>query len=63
MGKVLAITCDLISKHFDTDGKPHDDNNDMLGSFIRHGLTQRETKSESVMQLYVSLEIHGGVLT
>ena len=25
---------------------------DMLGSFVRHGLTQREAESESLLQMY-----------
>jgi hypothetical protein len=53
LGKVLAITRDQTAKRFDADGKPKGEHSDMLGSFIRHGLTRREAESESVMQLYV----------
>lgn len=53
LGKVLAITREQVSKRFGPDGKPQGNNSDMLGSFIRHGLTQQEAESESVMQLYV----------
>ncbi|KIX08762.1 uncharacterized protein Z518_03419 [Rhinocladiella mackenziei CBS 650.93] len=51
LGKVLAITREQVSKRFGPDGKPRGDNSDMLGSFIRHGLSQTEAESESVMQL------------
>ncbi|KIW95974.1 uncharacterized protein Z519_03040 [Cladophialophora bantiana CBS 173.52] len=51
LGKVLAITREQTAKRFDSQGKPKGDYNDMLGSFIRHGLTKEEAESESVMQL------------
>jgi len=54
LGKVLAITHEQVSKRFDVEGKVKDDKSDMLGSFIRHGLSQSEAEQESVMQLYVS---------
>lgn len=51
LGKVLAITKEQTAKRFDVEGKPKVDQRDMLGSFIRHGLTKQEAESESVMQL------------
>jgi cytochrome P450 len=52
LGKVLAITKEQTAKRFDIEGKPKSDHSDMLGSFVRHGLTKEEAESESVMQLY-----------
>ncbi|EXJ76980.1 hypothetical protein A1O3_10137 [Capronia epimyces CBS 606.96] len=53
LGKVQAITKEQTAKRFDVEGKPKADKDyrDMLGSFIRHGLTMKEAESESVMQL------------
>ncbi|RMZ78725.1 hypothetical protein DV737_g3781, partial [Chaetothyriales sp. CBS 132003] len=51
LGKVLAITRDQVAKRFGPDGKATGELKDMLGSFIRHGLTQKEAESESVFQL------------
>lgn len=51
MGKVIAITHEEVAKRFDVEGKVTLDKPDMLGSFIRHGLTQEEVQKESVLQL------------
>jgi cytochrome P450 len=53
LGKVLAITRAQVAKRFNPDGQPNKANqkDDMLGSFIRHGLTQSEAEQESVLQL------------
>jgi hypothetical protein len=51
LGKVLSITRAQVSKRFDVEGNPKLNQNDMLGSFIRHGLSQNEAEQESVMQL------------
>lgn len=55
LGKVLAITREQVAKRFGDDGNAKDGSeggkSDMLASFIRHGLSQREAESESVMQL------------
>ena len=52
LGKVLAITREQVAKRFGPDGKAKGEYRDMLGSFIRHGLTQQEAESESVLQLF-----------
>lgn len=53
VAKVKAIAFEQVGKRFGTDGKPNQDKADMLGSFIRHGLTQEEAKQESVLNLLV----------
>jgi hypothetical protein len=50
-GKVQAITKAQIATRFDSDGKPKDGQHDMLGSFIRHGLTEKELEQETILQL------------
>lgn len=51
LGRVLALTKKQVSKRFDGKGNPISDQNDMLGSFVRHGLNQDECEQESVLQL------------
>lgn len=46
---------EIVDKRYPTkEGEVHQD---MLGSFIRHGLTKEEAESESVMQLYVLIQL------
>lgn len=54
VAKVKAIAFEQVGKRFGPDGKPNQDKQDMLGSFIRHGLTREEAKQESVLNLSVS---------
>jgi hypothetical protein len=51
-GTVLGIAREQVQKRFDEEGKIRDQK-DMLGSFLRHGLTRDEAEAESVMQLYL----------
>jgi cytochrome P450 len=52
--KVKSIASANVSKRFDAEGKAKENNKqDMLGSFLRHGLTQDEAKQESVLNLLV----------
>ena len=51
--KVKKAAFEQVDKRFGADGKPIGDKSDMLGSFIRHGLTQAEAKQESVLNLSV----------
>jgi hypothetical protein len=54
MAKVKAVAFEQVGKRFDGDGKTRsDDTRDMLGSFIRHGLTREEAKQESLLNLRV----------
>ena len=43
------IAHEVVSKRFQPDVAPQ---NDMLGSFLRHGLTQEQAESEIVVSLY-----------
>lgn len=52
LGRVLAVTRTQVQKRFDEEGNPkEEDHDDMLGSFIRHGLTQREVEREALLQM------------
>ncbi len=39
----------VVGERFGNDKKEH---NDMLGSFLRHGLSQREAESEVLAQMF-----------
>lgn len=54
MGKILAITKQHIGERFDAEKNVIVDKPDMLGSFLRHGLTQEQAEQEGVIQLYDS---------
>ena len=53
LGKILAVTRTSIQKRFDEEGNPKDnqDHDDMLGSFMKHGLPQREIEREALLQM------------
>ncbi|KIX06450.1 uncharacterized protein Z518_04426 [Rhinocladiella mackenziei CBS 650.93] len=51
LGRIQSIVKTQIASRFDSAGLPKDGQQDMLGSFIRHGLTRRELEQESMMQL------------
>ncbi|EON62757.1 hypothetical protein W97_01982 [Coniosporium apollinis CBS 100218] len=50
LGKIINIAQERVAERFLPDGKKRDQQ-DMLGSFIRHGLTREEAESESVLQI------------
>jgi hypothetical protein len=50
LGRIIGIARQKVMERFGPDKK---DNWDMLGSFVRHGLTQEEAESETVLQMYV----------
>ena len=43
-----SITKEVVAQRFGPDAK---DQRDMLGSFIRHGLTRDEAESETILQM------------
>jgi len=47
-----SIAHELVAQRFGPDMK---ERRDMLGSFVRHGLTQKEAEVESLVQMYVCL--------
>ncbi|RFU82160.1 pisatin demethylase [Trichoderma arundinaceum] len=47
-GRIMGIAKDVAAERFKSDVK---DERDMLGSFIRHGLTQKESESEILLQI------------
>jgi len=48
LGKVMGIAKQVVGERF---GRNKKIQNDMLGSFIRHGLTQKEAESETLVQI------------
>ncbi|PVH79035.1 pisatin demethylase [Cadophora sp. DSE1049] len=48
-GKLLGIAKETVGKRFGPNAE--EVGNDMLGSFIRHGLTQDEAESETILQI------------
>ncbi|KAH9212789.1 pisatin demethylase [Leptodontidium sp. 2 PMI_412] len=47
-GKIIGFTKEVVDQRFGPDAK---DQRDMLGSFIRHGLTRDEAESETLLQI------------
>ncbi|KAM0257753.1 hypothetical protein ACHAQJ_004204 [Trichoderma viride] len=47
-GRIMSIAKDVAAKRFKPDAKAE---KDMLGSFIRHGLSQKESESEILLQI------------
>jgi len=45
---VYSITKEIVGKRFGPDAK---DQRNMLGSFLRHGLTRDEAESETILQM------------
>jgi hypothetical protein len=43
-----SITKEVVGKRFSPDAR---DQKDILGSFIRHGLTSDEAESETILQM------------
>jgi hypothetical protein len=48
LGKVMGIAKEVVGERFGPNKK---EQRDMLGSFVRHSLTQREAESETLMQI------------
>ncbi|GAB1319333.1 hypothetical protein MFIFM68171_09543 [Madurella fahalii] len=54
MGRIMGLAHEIVEKRYPPkEGELHQD---MLGSFIRHGLTREEAESESVMQILAGAE-------
>ncbi|KAH7346262.1 cytochrome P450 [Rhexocercosporidium sp. MPI-PUGE-AT-0058] len=53
MGKIMGIAKEIVGERFGPDAKVQ---NDMLGSFVRHGLTLAETESEALLQIMVGTD-------
>lgn len=50
--KVKRLAREQVDKRFETDGRPKEEmRSDMLGSFIRHGLSQERATEEAVLNL------------
>ncbi|KAE9369918.1 pisatin demethylase [Stipitochalara longipes BDJ] len=48
LGRMIGVAKEVVGKRF---GLNKESKNDMLGSFINHGLTQEEAESESLVQI------------
>ncbi|KUJ12538.1 cytochrome P450 [Mollisia scopiformis] len=53
MGTMLAVAKEAAAERFRPDAKPQ---NDMLGSFVRNGLTQAQTAAEALLQIIVGVD-------
>ena len=53
LGAIIGVAQSVVSERFNPDSKPSHSHreNDMLDAFIRHGLTQLEAESESLLQI------------
>jgi hypothetical protein len=49
MGKMMGVAKKVAGERFGPHAKVE---NDMFGSFVRHGLTRAETESEALLQMY-----------
>ncbi|KAH8172544.1 cytochrome p450 domain-containing protein [Sarocladium implicatum] len=59
LGPIMATANRYVGQRFTSDAK---DRRDMLGSFVRHGLTQREAQSESLVQIIAGSDTTATVL-
>ncbi|KAE9370024.1 pisatin demethylase [Stipitochalara longipes BDJ] len=53
MGKLMGLAKEVVAERF---GPSRKIRRDMIGSFIRHGLTQREAEAEAVLQFFAGAE-------
>ncbi|KAF2431683.1 cytochrome P450, partial [Tothia fuscella] len=63
LGRIVGIAQAEIAKRFE--GKvlnPKEDKQDMLGSFLRHGLSQEEAESETVLQIMAGSDTSATVI-
>lgn len=63
LGRASQIAVEMVSKRFGGrparetgDEKPTEDRLDMMGSFLRHGLSRKQTESEVVLQILAGSE-------
>lgn len=59
LGPIMAAATRAVNQRF---GAKAGDKNDMLGSFVRHGLSQREAQSESLVQIIAGSDTTATVL-
>ena len=57
-GRLIAIAEERVAERFGDNMKVKQD---MLGSFLRHGLSREEAQSEAVLQVYVSVSAKSAV--
>ncbi|KAK3360740.1 cytochrome P450 [Lasiosphaeria hispida] len=55
MGRLIALGQEFVRRHFATDP----DSKDMVGSFIRHGLSQEQCEAECVVQVIAGSDTTG----
>ncbi|KAH8731990.1 cytochrome P450 [Phaeosphaeriaceae sp. PMI808] len=58
-GAFIGVAKRLVGERFGPDAKSHPD---MLGSFIRHGLTQEETSGEALLQVVAGSDTSAGAI-
>ena len=55
IGKVNQLAKAQIDARLNTEGEFKDNFGDMLGSFIKHGMTRQQLEREAIIQLWLSL--------
>lgn len=50
----VRVAKDLVAERY---GESRKIQNDMLGSFVAHGLTEEEARSESLLQVFVLISL------
>lgn len=59
LGKVMGITKKICAERYGSSAKDH---RDMLGSFIKHGLTEEEAESETLVQVIAGSDTTAGAI-
>ncbi|KAI0164354.1 cytochrome P450 [Hypoxylon sp. FL1284] len=58
VGKIMGVIHNLIEERFGTEKQA----DDMLGSFIRHGMTKRECNDEGMLQILAGVDTTAGAI-
>jgi len=59
LGRLMAVAKDIVAKRF---GPVAKDQRDMLGAFVRNGLTQRECETEALFQTIAGSDTTAGAI-
>jgi cytochrome P450 len=59
LGRIMGAARDVVAKRFEPDAKSE---MDMLGSFLRHGLTQEDAETEVMVQILAGSDTTAGAI-
>jgi cytochrome P450 len=59
LGRIMGAARDVVARRFQPDAKPE---MDMLGSFLRHGLTQEDAETEVMVQILAGSDTTAGAI-